>query len=56
MKRKKLPGNAKERKAINKIATDGNIREAVEFLKLIDPGAIKMYIRPATGDNTIEHV
>jgi len=54
MKRRKMPGNAKQRKAINKLASGGHIREAVEMLKLIDPDARKMSIRPATCDNIME--
>jgi len=50
-KKWKLPGNAKQRKAINQLAWSGDIRGAVELLKEIDPDASKIYFRPATGDN-----
>ena len=50
-KKWKLPGNAKQRKVINNLAWSGDIRGAVEMLKLLDPGAAKMKIRLATGDN-----
>lgn len=51
MKRRNLPGNAKQRKAINKLSSAGDIRGAVELLKEIDPGAHNMRIRKATKDN-----
>jgi hypothetical protein len=51
VKRLKYPGNAKQRKAINKLASSGDIRGAVELLKQIDPGAKNIKIQPATGSN-----